>query len=291
VWLNLTNDPLPLVGVASNVTGPAGTTSTLDDSLADYGTIGAGQRNDCHATSNCYELTVSGTRPAAHWDATFDEDLDSPSVDLGGMRKTWSLHVGGSFPDVPPDGFYPFVENLFHNRVTSGGGCGAGLYCGEDPVLRRQMAVFLLKAAYGAGFQPPAATGTVFSDVPLSDPFAPWIEELARIGVTAGCASPPPPALPQYCPADPVNRQQMAVFLMKTWFGSDYSPAGCNGIFDDVDCVTNPFAPWIEVLNSYQIAGGCQANPPLYCPTDATKRKQMAVFLVKTFNLQLYGGD
>ena len=207
------------------------------------------------------------------------------------LSKTWALHVGGSFADVPQDAFYPFIENLFHNRVTAGGGCGPGLYCGEDGVLRQQMAVFLLKAAYGADFTPPAATGGVFDDVPASSPFAPWIEELARIEVTAGCTSPPPPALPSYCPTNPVNRQQMAVFLMKAWLGTNFTPGSCMGVFDDVDCLTNPFAPWIELLSYYQIAGGCQANPPLYCPTDATKRKQMAVFLVKTFGLQLYGAD
>jgi hypothetical protein len=55
--------------------------------------------------------------------------------------------------------------------------------------------------------------------------------------------------------------------------------------------VTNPFANYIEWLYQNGIAAGCQANPPLYCPTDSTKRKQMAAFLVKTFGLQLYGAD
>lgn len=39
------------------------------------------------------------------------------------------------------------------------------------------------------------------------------------------------------------------------------------------------------------IAAGCQTSPPLFCPTDPTKRKQMAPFPVKTFGLQLYGAD
>ncbi len=30
---------------------------------------------------------------------------------------------------------------------------------------------------------------------------------------------------------------------------------------------------------------------PHHCPTDPTKRKQMAAFLVKTFGLELYGPD
>ena len=75
------------------------------------------------------------------------------------------------------------------------------------------MAVFLLKAAYGQAFEPPGPPAESSTTCPRFSPFAPWIEELARIGVTAGCTVPAPPALPSYCPTASVNRQQMAVFL------------------------------------------------------------------------------
>jgi hypothetical protein len=232
-------------------------------------------------------MSVAGPRPTAHWDATFDEALQSLDP-IGPMSKTWSLHVGGSFPDVPEDVFYPFIENLLHNGVTAGGGCGPGLFCGDEPVLRQQMAVFLLKTAYGEGFVPPEATGGVFDDVPQASPFAPWIEELARIGVTAGCTAPPPPALPFYCPTAPVNRQQMAAFLVLTYL--PWGGSACTGQFDDVPC-SSPFAHFIAYLVERGVTGGCQADPPLYCPTEPTKRKQMAAFLVKMFGLELYGPD
>ena len=285
---------LTLTGTAGDLSGPPGPAYSTIDGLADYETIpGEGSANCFDATGNCYEVSIgAGARPVPHWDATLDELLGSPAI-FGGLqppRKTWALHVGQSFPDVPKDVFYPFVEDLFHNRVTAGGGCGAGLYCGEDSVLRQQMAVFLLKALLGADFVPSPATGLVFDDVPASNPFAPWIEELARQNVTGGCSAPPPPALPSYCPAAPVNRQQMAVFLTKTLWGNAITPVDCTGIFADVPC-SNPFAPWIEYLVATGTAAGCQASPALYCPLDATKRKQMAVFLVKTFSLELYGPD
>jgi hypothetical protein len=292
-WLN--PDPvvaLPLTGAAANLTGPPGPAYTIDDAAADYGTIATETTNDCFtATGDCYEISIGDVRPVAHWDATFDETLASPL--LGGtqpLTKTWALHVGGSFPDVPQDAFYLFIENLFHNRITGGGGCGPGLYCGEDGVLRQQMAVFLLKALLGGDYVPPPATGTVFDDVPVSNPFAPWIEELARKGITGGCVNPPPPALPSYCPVAVVNRQQMAVFLIKTLYGTTLTPVDCAGLFEDVPCA-NPFAPWVEFLVGTGITGGCQVSPALYCPVDQTKRKQMAVFLVRTFGLQLYGAD
>ena len=50
-----------------------------------------------------------------------------------------------------------------------------------------------------------------FDDVPAGDPYAPWIEELYRSGITAGCGG------NDYCPHDPNTRGQMAVFLTKTF--------------------------------------------------------------------------
>jgi len=294
-WTDNRLAPLPLHGSASNLTGPPGPSYSIEDADAAYGIIDPFQTRDCEPTGNCYEMTVSGSRPAPHWDATFDETLGSegplgPEGANQPVTKTWRLHVGGSFPDVPQDAFYPFVENIFHNGITAGGACGPGNFCGEEEVLRQQMAVFLLKSSHGAAFVPPPATGAVFDDVPASSPFAPWIEELAAENIPGGCIAPPPPALPSFCPGSPVTRQQMAVFLIKTLYGPTYSPPGCAGIFEDVPC-PGAFTRYVEFLFTSQIAAGCSASPPLFCPTDPTRRKQMAAFLVRTFDLHLYGRD
>ena len=73
------------------------------------------------------------------------------------------------------------------------------------------MAVFLLRTEEGSSYQPPPATGTMFADVPANHIFAAWIEELARRGVTSGCGG------GNYCPNDPVRRDQMATFLARTF--------------------------------------------------------------------------
>jgi hypothetical protein len=269
--------PLPLTGAASNLRGLPGPTYSLLDSSADYGTIAPGATNDCFLTTgDCYSVMVSGARPAQHWDAAFDETLS-----YGGVTRTAALHVGGSFPDVPQNAFYPFIENLFHNGVT--GGCAGGGYCPGNNVTRAQMAVFLLKSRWGAGFIPAPATGTAFGDVPANNPFAPWIEELVREGVTAGCGG------GNYCPNNPVTRQQMAIFLLKTAYGATYVPPAGTGIFGDVAPCPGLVCDHIEDLFNRGITGGCQATPLLYCPANPNLRQQMAVFLVKTFGLQLYG--
>ena len=69
--------------------------------------------------------------PIQHWDASFQETLSA-----AGIAKTWTLHVGDSFTDVPRSQlFYKKIETLFHSGITSG--CGGTLYC---PVRRGRRA-------------------------------------------------------------------------------------------------------------------------------------------------------
>jgi len=175
------------------------------------------------------------------------------------------------------DIFHAFVEWAVRNGVTAG--CGSGLYCRNNPVTRGQMAVFLEKVMRGPAFIPPFCTHA-FPDVPCSNPFASWIEQLAADGITTGCGG------GNYCPDDPVLRQQMAVFLMKARHGSAFDPPDCAGIFEDVPCTPGTgFSDWIEQLVAEAITGGCSVSPALYCPGSAVTRGQMAVFLEKTFDL------
>ena len=284
-WRNPGTTPFSLTGLAQNFTGPAGPAYTIVGTSADYGMLAPSSSSNCHdATGSCFELQVSGARPLQHWDATFDEtgSMTPPITGTPPPSHTWTLHVGESFPDVPESNqFYRFIETIFHNGVT--GGCAAAPdYCPGDPTLRKQMAVFVLKAKEGDAYAPPPAVG-IFNDVPVSNPFAPWIEELFHRGVVAGCGPGP-----TYCPDEPVLRQQMAVFLLRTLEGPAYTPPACAGVFEDVPC-PSLFAGWIEDLYARAVSGGCSASPMLYCPTNAVTRGQMAPFLAKTFALVLYG--
>jgi len=115
----------------------------------------------------------------------------------------------GVFGDVAPGHWAGgWIEQLATDGITAG--CGGGDYCPDAVVTRAQMAVFLLKAKYGATYAPPAQTG-VFNDVPMGHWAGPWIERLAAEGITAGCGS------TTYCPDNPVTRGQMTVFLTKTF--------------------------------------------------------------------------
>ena len=113
------------------------------------------------------------------------------------------------FTDVPcGTTFAPWVNQFAAEGIT--GGCGNGNYCPLSPVRRDQMAVFLLKGKYGSTFTPPECHGD-FNDVACPSTFADWIEFLASEGITGGCGS------GNFCPVNPVRRDQMAAFLVNTF--------------------------------------------------------------------------
>ena len=113
------------------------------------------------------------------------------------------------FADVPVTSpFCKWVEELARRGVVSG--CGGGNYCPSASTTREQMAVFVLRTLDGT-LNPPDCGTPVFNDVPASSPFCKWIEELFRRGVVSGCGG------GNYCPTDPVTREQMGVFLTVTF--------------------------------------------------------------------------
>jgi len=116
---------------------------------------------------------------------------------------------GNVFLDVSAESFAAsFIEQFFADGITSG--CGNNNYCPDAEVTRDQMAVFLLRAKHGSDYSPPPASG-VFNDVPLNHWAVHWIEQLAAEGITAGCGN------DNYCPSAIVTRDQMAVFLVRTF--------------------------------------------------------------------------
>lgn len=277
-WQNPSAGAAPLTGDVSafgSLLAP-GATYTIADGTASYGSVPAGATDGCAgATGDCYELEVPipAERPATHWDATVTETLST------GAEKTWTLHLGDSFTDVPRSHWaYRHVETILHSGVTAG--CGASAYCPDASLTRAEMAVLLLASSHGPGWVPAPPTGTVFSDVPAGHWAGAFIEALAAEGITSGCG----PGI--YCPGDPITRAEMAVFLLVAEHGSDWVPPSPTGaIFGDV-----PADHWagafIEALAAEGITSGCGGGD--YCPDEPVSRAEMAVFLTTTFGLELH---
>ena len=218
-----------------------------------------------------------------------DSIKDAANNPLGGVGSGNGNFMGGetytivkvpTFADVPDTYWaWGYIERLYNAGITSGCSVSPLNYCPTTVVTRDQMAVFLLRGKYGDTYVPPAASG-VFQDVPSNYWAAAWIEQLAADGITSGCSITPK----LYCPSSSVTRDQMAVFLLGAKYGNAYVPPAASGVFQDVP--SNYWAAaWIEQLAAEGITSGCSAIPKLYCPDMPVTRDQMAVFLVRTFNL------
>ncbi len=228
-------------------------------------------------------ITITGVEDIVDdGDKPYEISVSLSSADTGyGSLAVPSLAVTNQdndpiYTEVPVGHWaYEWIQTLTNTGITSG--CGTGMYCPDNDVSRAEMAVFLGRSMYGVNQPPPAPTGTVFSDVPVTYWAADFIERLAADGVTNGCGG------GMYCPEVDVTRASMAVFLLRAKYGASYEPPLATGTrFDDVPS-GHWAAAWIEQLAKEGITSGCNATS--YCPDKEVQRDAMAVFLVKTFDL------
>jgi peptidyl-Lys metalloendopeptidase len=168
---------------------------------------------------------------------------------------------------------WSFIEKLYNNGITGGCLTSPLLYCPGNTVTRAEMAVFLEKGIHGTGFNPGNLSPT-FGDT-MGHWAEDWIEALKNDGITSGCAA------GLYCPNSSVTRGQMAVFLLKAKYGAAYQAPDVAPTFNDT--AGHWAENWIEQLALENITSGCGSGA--YCPENAVTRAEMAVFLVKTFNL------
>jgi hypothetical protein len=173
--------------------------------------------------------------------------------------------------------YWNWVERLLNAGITAG--CGNGNFCAGDTVNRAQMAIFLLRAKHGGNYTPPAVGGSSgFNDVPANASYAAWVKQLAVEGITAGCGN------GNFCPGESVNRAQMAILLLRAKHGGSYSPpsVGASTGFNDVPANLS-YASWVKQLAAEGITAGCGNGN--FCPGDVVNRSQMAIFLVRAFQL------
>jgi hypothetical protein len=189
---------------------------------------------------------------------------------------TFTVRQGGTFTDVPPSHmFYTEIGKIHAQGITLG--CGSSNYCPDRPVTRQEMAAFIIRAL--GDFNPPQPGQQRFDDVPPSNIFYAFIDQLAVREITLGCSASPP----LYCPFDTVKREQMAAFFIRALHAPGYvPPEPAEQRFEDVP-PTNPFYAQIEEMAMRGITVGCSASPPLYCPSDTVTRGQMAAFLIRAF--------
>lgn len=101
----------------------------------------------------------------------------------------------------------PSIEYIARRNITAG--CDTNLFCPADSVTRAQMAAFLIRALGLKNL--PTVNDPPFEDVGVNYWAAPYIQELARRGITDGCGN------NNFCPEMPVTREQMAAFMVRAF--------------------------------------------------------------------------
>ncbi len=192
-----------------------------------YGAAGAGVMPGCAPLSPtfdfCPDVLVTRRSMAGFIERAIHGALTPPPIYLG------------EFDDVAIGSFNAdYIQGLVDDQITAGCSLAPPLYCPDLPIPREQMAVFILLGEHGSDYRPPDCTTQLFDDVPCSVPassgFAPWVNQLYREGITAGCSTTPKLFCPNHDPSntvDPNNgwstNAQMAVFLV-TAFKLPYVP-------------------------------------------------------------------
>jgi hypothetical protein len=280
--MGINNSTIPAWGPASIIlegsdavliTNPNGVDGPISIYRFDTGNPSLVQFYDSYTLPDCTQSSVIYESGDHHWMmACRGQNSENYYI-----RHAYPVHT---FADVPASHWaWQFVERLYASGITGGCGTSPMSYCPESTVTRAQMAVFLLRGRHGSSYAPPAAGGsTGFGDVQPTYWAAAWIKQLAAEGITGGCGS------GNYCPEAPVTRAQMAVFLLRSKHGASYAPPGVGSSTGFGDVSTTYWAgAWIKELVAEGITAGCGSGN--YCPESPVTRAQMAVFLVRTFNL------
>lgn len=124
-------------------------------------------------------------------------------------------------------------------------------------------------------------TTQIFTDVPTGTQYFDYITQMYETGITAGCQASPL----MYCPSTAVTREQMATFVVSALdhlnhAGGQIPPVyTLTPYFQDVPA-TDPLFPYVQRLADLGVTNGCQASPPLFCPTQAIPQGQMAKFMI-----------
>ena len=202
-----------------------------------------------------YSVTVLGATTGTGTVTTEMEANKSPGV----IVETTSILVGVPFGDIAGHPHEADIIWAWENEITNGCSQNPPLYCPNAPVIRAQMASFLVRA-----FDLPAPTGDHFTDdegsVHEDD-----INSLFEAEITNGCGG------TNFCPMQNVLRAQMASFLVRAL---DLPPPTGDHFTDDEGSVHEDD---INSLFEAGITNGCGGTS--FCPMQNVSRGQMAALL------------
>ena len=191
-----------------------------------------------------------------------------PAAESAGFRD-----MQGSFAESAAD-------CLAYYNITAG--TGEGTFSPNVVLPRRQMALFLARAASPAGITLLPTSDQGFTDLEHMAPRArDSINQLAALGIMPG------PSETTFSPYAEVTRQDMALLLSNFLKKAPAGPGGADirtirpddDVFEDLDLVTP--ATYVAIRNLFEmgVTSGTSAN--LFSPDAPVSRAQMAVFITR----------
>lgn len=230
------------------------------------------------ASATDFVTVTSGATGAGDGTVSFSVTANTSGADRAGDLTVAAQTVPVTqrataqiFADVIPlDYYFDFVDILDQAGITAGCSTQPVDYCPNATTTRGEMAAFLVVAIeHGDNFT--YTTAPYFTDVPPGSPCFKFVQKLRDLGITSGCTA------TTYCPADPVTRAEMAVFIIAARYERTpftYPPAP---YFSDVP-PSSPYFPFVQKMAQSGITAGCAGGK--YCPNQELSRGQMAVFIV-----------
>ena len=228
-------------------------------------------------TADASPATISGLTNGTTYDifvtATNTRGTSAPSVTVAAAPLMSAAQTAG-FNDVHPSNVHAGdIARLEGWGIFDGTNCGPDMFCPDDPLQRIRLAVWLVRALDRGRHvsAPPVA----FTDVSATHPWKHYVDRLYQLNVTRGCSATPL----KFCPNDPVDRAQMAVFLQRAFTIPNANPAG----FTDVPTTHYAYNA-INAIYAANITLGCSDTPLKYCPNNPTTHAQMATFISRACN-------
>lgn len=199
-----------------------------------------------------------------------------------------NLNPGLCEDPIPPDaGFTDVASSSVHfediDCVAFLGvipGTTGTTFAPTAEIPRRQMALFLVRAADRMGVAVPAPVDQGFTDIgSVSQEERDAINQLAILGITKGTG----PAT--YSPQRTIDRWQMALFLVRLHRVVGFELPAASRVFTDLGGHPTETVVAVHHLSALGVTKGCAINPAEYCPDRQVTREQMASFLARLIRL------
>ncbi|OGP73928.1 MAG: hypothetical protein A2V86_03660 [Deltaproteobacteria bacterium RBG_16_49_23] len=283
------NNHFGISGIAMEINdlNPANVAAAIANASGNVPSVKLGMITSTPGTTVTVPLTlvnVPGYEVAAiSTDITYDMTrLENPVVELGPVGSTAGKTI--VFREISPGTLRIGLFSMANNTVI-GNGVISNINFHIRADAQEGAAILgntsLCSDKFGYDLPTEDMNGVInvnvqnFVDIPGTNWARDYIYTIFNFDITLGCSAAPL----QYCPDNPVTREQMAAFIVRAVFGEppiDY--CGLDSPFADVPAGSG-FCKYIKKLLELNITQGCGVG--LYCPSGIVTREQMAAFLVR----------